>query len=445
MRRFSLLIAASLFGVACTNQGPTNDPNDGAIHLFDLGQSNPYGRAESSTPQLGSRLKSEGGGGKYAPTIDALNKQVRTRWAHREIHEEVDGVDVDAVFAALREESAAARDRHGFRVAVDRALCRLGDGNFQRVKKQRRAHDTGLAVRAVGAALIIESVDERYGNGLSAGDLVLSVDGQPVADWVRTRCVQAGSTPGQRMALHARALERASKNPATRPSTITVRRAKSGKTSSKVELRWGRVQDPACVAGRELASNVGIVEVRRLDCDARAFEEGLEQALAAADREHVLLDLRRVWGDDEDNAKRVAQSFASSREVWATTREGTTGGFVNESLSSQTTSVAGRRWLLISARCAGACEMLASVVASDPAVASVGRTTAGSVARPETISLGGDLEVRVPTSQFALPGTDMVLEAHGVTPDLEVTATIDELARGRDPEVVAVARRMREG
>ncbi len=439
-------IVLSLCGLACAKEpmiGTDVMPLDGAMHLRDTGQSEAFGRSDTASvsPGNGTRTRTEGPD-RYA----GLESALRERWVHREIHA-AEGVDVDATLALLRQEAAAGRGRGDQRSAVRRATCRLGDGQLQMVETGGALHsDSGLAVRAVGPAFLLEGTDGRYGEALGPGDRIVKVDGVEVVRWADTTCAAPGSTAGHRRARLAESLERAQAGRSEsrrRPETISVRRAKTGKIRT-LTLSWRPQDDTTCVSGEAITSDVGVVTVHALDCEASAFDAQLTSAARSAGSGQVLLDLRRVTGDDVRNAQVLARRFTPAAAVWASKRSGTQGGFSTVELPEAEPAVAAsQRWLLVSARCDGSCELAAAVIASDNLVTTVGTPTAGSVADTEPVSVGKGVTVEVPTVQYALPGTSTLLEGRGITPDVAVTATIDVLARGQDPEVIAVARRIR--
>lgn len=413
-------------------------PLDGALHLDDMGRAGAYGRNPDATPPSATTAASRD---EVAGFAAALSE----RWVHRDIHAD-EGVDADAVLALLRQELSVARSRGERRAAVQRATCRLGDGQLRVAPREGGLFsDSGVMVRAVGPAFLIEGSDGRYDGDLSAGDRIMAVDGVDVVRWVESTCAGPGSSDGQRRGQLAQSLERSlasRQGDRHRPSAVTVRRAKDGKVR-EVDLEWRNEAAVRCVEGEAITSEVGMVTVHRLDCDAAAFAQQLTAATEAAGDGHVMLDLRRTLGDDEGNAQLLARRFAPAATVWASKRPATSGGFTTVALPEAGPPVqANTRWLLMSPRCAGQCELAAAVIANDALVTTVGRSTAGSVSETDPVTVGEAAVVLVPIVQYALPGTDTVLEGRGVTPDIEVTATIDVFERGHDPEVVAVARRI---
>jgi hypothetical protein len=210
-----------------------------------------------------------------------------------------------------------------------------------------------------------------------------------------------------------------------------VRKAKSGRTK-EVSLQWKPEDETLCALGRAFTEDVGLIEIRRLDCDPATFDQQLTDASTAAGNRHVLLDLRRTVGNDPTNAQVVARRFSPAATVWASKRPGSHGGFTHEPLPESGPPMKMQTpWLLMGPRCAGTCELAAAVLAAD--------------ARVTTVSVGEGVSIEVPTVQYALPGTATALEGRGVTPDIEVTPTVDILARSQDPELIAVARRIRDG
>lgn len=418
-------------------------PLDGAMHLHETGQSQAFGRNDNASvsPRV-SHDTQDAQTDRYAAFALAL----RERWAHRDVHA-AEGVDVDATVELLRQEVAAGRTRAETRSAVRRATCRLGDGQLQMLEPAGSLHsDSGLQIRAVGPAFLLEGTDGRYGDALGAGDRIVDVDGSEIVRWADTTCAAPGSTAGHRRARLAESLERglaARDESRARPEAITVRRAKTGKVR-QVTLSWRPQDDTKCVTGEAITGDVGVVTVHALGCEASAFDAQLTSAAQSAGSGHLLLDLRRVTGDDVRNAQALARRFVPAATRWASKRTGTRGGFSTVDLPAASPAIqASQRWLLISSRCDASCELAAAVIASDSLVRTVGMATAGSATQTEPVSVGKGITVQVPIVQYALPGTSTLLEGRGITPDIAVTATIDVLSRGHDPELIAVARRIR--
>lgn len=436
-------IVLSLCGLGCAAEpiiGVDVMPLDGAMHLLETGHAGAFGRSDNAAGRPGQEATE--GMDRYA----GLETALRERWVHREIHA-AEGVDVDAALELLRQEAAAGRGRGERRGAVQRATCRLGDGQLQLVEREGSMHsDSGLQIRAVGPSFLLEGTDGRYGDALGAGDRIVEVGGVEVVRWSDTTCAGPGSTAGHRRARLAESLERglAGRHESrARPEVITVRRAKTGKVR-QVTLSWRPEDDASCVTGEAITGDVGVVTVHALGCEPAAFDAQLTSAAQSAGSGHLLLDLRRVIGDDTRNAQVLARRFTPAATLWASKRSATEGGFSSVELPEATPAVvASQRWLLVSPRCDASCELAAAVIASDNQVTTVGTATAGSATETEPVSVGKGLTVQVPVVQYALPGTSTLLEGRGVTPDIVVTATIDILGRGHDPEVIAVARRIR--
>ncbi len=446
----TLSVFLALTGLACRPQpwrqnsiiGEDMMPLDGAMHLRDMGHEGAYSASVDAKASAADRHGRSAGNDRFGPLASALED----RWVHRTIHAQ-EGVDVQSVMSLLREESTDARGGREVRDAVRRATCRLGDGNLEVVEPSGGLYsDTGVQVRAENTVFMIEGTDGRY-EDVGPGDLLLAVDDVPVAQWRDTTCIAPGSSQGQREARLAASLERARaerEDGPGRAKTITVRRAKSGKTRT-VALKWQPEDDPTCVEGTAITGEVGMVTVRRFDCTAELFESQLTTALAEAGSNHVLLDLRRVLENDWGNAATLTRHFVSVGSAWLARREGSSGAFEAVPLEGGETPLieASGIWVLTSPRCAGACEAAVAAIVTHADVTTAGRATAGSVADATPVEVGKAVSVQVPTVQYALPGTSTPLEGKGVSPELIVTATIDVLARGHDPEVVAVARRIR--
>lgn len=459
--RSLLLGSALLLALApgCKPEGRVEDPFEDAIHVPRLGHSVPvrHGSTESpldepSTDANGSRTP-----GRYGGDIDDLERVLESRWAARKRHEQLDDVDLAAAFADVRKKIKSSATRPELALALREALCRLGDGHLRIVdgSMEARQLDSGLRVDVVGGTYVLTSVDDRYRDRSFAprpGDTVVKVDGRPVGELGTLECLRPGSTPAQRERLAAESLGRQARGPdeAPRPETIVVQR--KGRTHT-VKLDWKppRTGAPApCVRGSKLAGGVGRLDIDSFSCpDLATFEAQLDAALdTIGDAEDIVLDLRRADGGDEAQAKAAASRFVRTPTTWTRFRhhdaaEG--AGFSDEPFSPKAGAVvaADRVWVLTGPGCTSTCEIFASVLAGQDGVTLVGEPTAGSVGNPQPYRLSrSGLRVTIPQTLYALPGTDSPIEGAGVPVDLEVRATSDDVAAGRDAVLAAALARI---
>jgi C-terminal processing protease CtpA/Prc len=454
------LVVTLGLAAGCKPSGSVQDPFEDALHVPRPGQSVPTMDGAAASPLDEPEAEPERGTptpGRYGGDLDDLERVIEARWAARKRHEQIDETNVDAVFADLRRKVGLATTRPELAIAVRDAMCRLGDGHLRLVdaSMEARALDSGLRVQPVGGAFVVTEVDGRYADRAFApkpGDTIVKVDGAPVGELGAKQCLRPGSTPAQREHLQAQSLGRQLRGPdeSPRPKTIGVQR--KGRTHQvKLDWRAPKSDTPApCVRGSKLAGGVGRLDIDSFACpDLATFEAQLEAGLdAIGDAKDLVVDLRRNAGGDDAQAKAAAARFVRTPTTWMCFRHHDAdpgAGFSDEPFSPTPGAVvaAQRLWVLTGPGCFSTCEIFASVLASQDRVTLVGAPTAGGVGNPEPYRLSrSGLEVAIPGTLYALPGTDSPIEGAGVPVDLEVHATLDDVAEGRDAVLEAVLARV---
>lgn len=455
----SLPLAVLLAGAACRPAEGVRDPFEGAIHVPRVGHTVPIGGSPENPDVLGEEPVRRGKPtpGRYGGDIDDLQRVIEARWASRERHEAVDGVDLDAAFSALRKDVGRSTTRPEFAIEIREALCRLGDGHLRIIDSSMDARpiDSGLRVDVVGGAFVVTSVDERYAGGKyvpAPGDMVMSADGEPIGELGRRQCLRPGSTPAQREHLLARSLGSQSRivDETPRPTSLGIRR--KGRTH-EVALDWRAASQggaAACVQGRKLSEEVGRLDIESFACaDTTVFEAELQRSLdTIGSVDDLVVDLRRNGGGEDAQARAAASRLVAAPTTWMRFRHHTKdapSGFSDEPFVPTPGKVvkADRIWVLTGPGCFSTCEIFASVLATQPNVTLVGAPTAGGVGNPEPYRLTrSELEITIPRTEYALPGTDAPIEGAGVPVDVDVRATLDDVAEGRDAVLQAALDRI---
>lgn len=445
--------------LACKPVESVQDPFEHALHVPRPGQSVPTldGETVTALDDTASSGRSERTPGRYGGDLDDLQRVIASRWAARERHEEIDGRDLDDTFADLRKKVRNSTTRPELAITLREALCRLGDGHLRVVDASMDARrlDSGLEVRAIGGAFVVTSVDERYDDRAfrpRPGDMVVKVDGAPVGELQTKQCLRPGSTPAQREYIAAESLGRQTRGPEESPQPETISVSRNGRTHKlKLDWRAPRSDAPApCVRGSKLAAGVGRLDIDSFACpDLAVFEAQLEDSLdAIGNASDLVVDLRRNGGGDDAQAKAAAARFVRTPATWMRFRHHDApagAGFSDEPFTPVPAQVvaADRVWVLTGPGCFSTCEIFASVVAGQPGVTLVGEPTAGGVGNPEPYRLSrSGLSVTIPTTLYALPGTDSPIEGAGVPVDLEVRVTVDDVTEGRDAVLAAVLSRI---
>jgi hypothetical protein len=448
------VLGATLFvaNVGCRGKYTAHDPLEGAIHLPILGQTDPYGQADVVQPTMSAAdTELQALAGKYGSDLSILAKALHERWANRAIHEEADGVDVTAVLQDLAAAAGRAFEEDELAIALRRATCRLSDGHLRLHDGPRRQKTltTGMTVVEANGEFVVAAVDVEHWRSSNrrpkVGDIVEDVDGNAVSEYASSSCLVPGSTPRQRESLAARSLgdQRRFGSEAPGPTKLGIRR---GPRRQEIHLLWkpaARVAEPKCIEGKALGK-VGILVAHTFDCDREgsspsSFARQLDDAMASATSgtTHLVLDLRNNPGGSDEHARALARRLLSDNPVWMRFRHAGDAetAFRDELLeTADGDSVPWPMSVLIGPGCASTCEILASVLAGRPDTVRIGRPTAGSVGNPQPVQLSkSGFSVWVPRTLYALPGTDVPIEGRGVSPQIEVLTTADDIRRGRDP------------
>ena len=450
-----------LVALACAPKEPVHDPTEGAIHLPRIGQTDQYGRADDARPTEMDETPRAATPGTFGPDIDQLQRLADRNWASRARHEELDGVDVDAVFADMRKSLAGSNEKGpAFTIATRKALCRLGDAHFRLDEKSAGSKRWRSLVEfdAVAGAFVIRDFDKvLYESAKPArGDIVVKADGQPIAEWTKSHCLVPGSTPAHRDVESARMFTSQWRLPEEKPkpAKLTMRRPNGG--TYNLTLKWksdiSAGSGTACVEGRQLDGRVGVLEIHTFACDLAKFEQDLQAGIAAMGRpKDVIIDVRDNGGGGDDQARAAAVRFLAEAPAWMRFRHHVPGqtvtAFADEPFEPVPAKLvkAKRVWVLTGPGCMSTCETFVSVMSTAEHVTLVGQRTAGSVGNPKQHTLSrSQLVLTVPSTEYAVPGTLELIEGQGVEPDVDVRPTLDDVANGRDPVLDATIRRINQ-
>jgi C-terminal processing protease CtpA/Prc len=344
---------------------------------------------------------------------------------------------------------------------VRRTLCELGDMHFRVAERPTggKRLASGLGFDAVGGSIAVRGVDTRYDGGtqVNRGDVVVRADGEPIADWAAGHCLRPGSTPAQRELNLAQSLTSQWRIEEEKPEPEKLTLARPGGGTYTVAVKWRSATPPrkkrACVSGKKIDGKVGVLTIHTFACpDLATFEQQMTASLDEIGKgKDLIVDVRENGGGNDEQARAAAQRFLDTAPAWMRYRHHTTGAevaaFQDEPFEpGDGPKVKAKRiWLLTGPGCASTCEIFASVMSVADHVTVVGAKTAGGVGNPKRQELASGMVVTVPSTEYAIPGTELLIEAHGIWPDVEVLPTVDDVARGRDPVLDAALRRIADG
>lgn len=405
-----------------------------------------------------------------AAELRQLAGDLREAYAHLANKERQWGFTLDGLVAKYEPLVRRADTFTRYELVMVRLVCELHDAHLQ-WRRAREASETkrriarlGLSTVFAGEELVVSEVwqgtaAERA--GVKVGDRVVEIDGRDVATaleeyaalraWSRREAARydfAGEWPARRYDDGTTPPERA----------LTVVRGGERlalRVAPETAMPEGRTRPPALtVEQRGPVSRLRLRSLREL-LDRKRLAQVAEELYATADpRGGLLVDLRDNGGGYEHQARALAGHLAAHPVE---------GASVRVKLSSRTRAAhdewkdlvedperpgwstphpvrsqpraprdyPGRIAVLVDAGCRSSCETLALLLRALGARL-FGETTGGSSGAPVTFTLSWS------KAKVSIPAWEMVdakgepVEGRGVVPDEVVTASVDDVARGRD-------------
>lgn len=270
--------------------------------------------------------------------------------------------------------------------------------------------------------------------GLSAGDVLLDVDGQPVEERLASEMLRVcNSTDRGRVRAACGGLLRG--RPGT---TVTALVEFRGSEQRKVTLRCvgkpGFGAEPA-ISSRRLSDSIGYIRISRwggkdLVAD---FDQALERF---KNYPGLVIDVRGNGGGDDHladlvNGRLTDRPVISSIDFWreaGTDRYRKTIGWVQP---RGPWMYAGRVAVLIDEGCASACEHFVSGIEALGRVLLVGMPTNGAGGGPTLVTLCDGTKAVI-SRALGLRANGVVFEGHGLPPHLFAQPSLSDLRQGRD-------------
>lgn len=390
---------------------------------------------------------------------------MRMRHVNRDLYDD----DLDVVFERVLPRLEAARNEQQYAAAIgdlasslDDAEGTLGGPSFDTWLGTSVAPFRARLVE--GRAIMTDVVrDAETGAlGLTIGTEIVAVDGFPLVAWLgEHRRIGAASNEWTRTREQLRIMTLGPegtmlvrlRDAANRERIVNVPRH-----ASNVAM-LPHVQRPDATAARRLDSNIGYVDLERLD------ERGMDSVLTSMrDARALVMDLRSSGtagtgaladGIAMTLLRRVATQpqFVSARQVrrWfsapclsSTLREAATQCPDERETRTERSTVdtsghyRGRVVVLIDERTQGAMERLAIALEGAATVTFIGSASAGAASPAVRLELPGALTVGIPVVEARrVDGTQ--IQRVGITPGVEVRPTVRGI-RNRQDEVIDRAR-----
>lgn len=261
--------------------------------------------------------------------------------------------------------------------------------------------------------VIISTLDSSpaLGAGLKAGDQIAAVNDQPSLDWSVEKAVsQIRGKKGTTVKLTIIRGEEL-------PRDFTITRDTISDPSVKTEIT---------------ADNIGILRVSRFgETDTVRLARAAAQDFKDRGVKGVVIDLRGNGGGYLKSAQDLASLWLDNKVVVTERR----GGNISDTLRSGRNPILGGvpTVVLVNGGSASASEILAGALRDNNAAKLVGQKTfgKGSVQTIEDVSGGGQLKVTI-AKWYTPNGKNISKE--GITPELVVELTEQNVAAGQDPQ-----------
>jgi carboxyl-terminal processing protease len=359
------------------------------------------------------------------------------------------GVDWNAVRERYRPRVGAIVSDEEFYELLNQMTGELRDAHTRvrsprqnRNRKNQQATSAGVLVYEVEGTPVVFDVtpdSDAARAGVTAGMVVRTIDGKPVAEAIAEARREVGASSSERAERLLSYLRLVAGEP---DSTLKLGLTRSDGTTFEVSLTRRTISDAPQFTARLLPSGIAYVRFNRFRPPVAKL---LKEALAKfKDAPGLILDLRANGGGDGREGLRVASYFFDEKVPVAlvVTRSGKPPSALFGLVSLPKELQAGERGgqlysnpvvILVNEGTGSASELIANALREQGRAYVIGTRSCGcvlGVLNHRELKGGGDLAV----SEIAfVTMKGRKLEGEGVTPDEAVSVTLRDLQSGRDP------------
>jgi C-terminal processing protease CtpA/Prc len=325
----------------------------------------------------------------------------------------------------------------------------LNDGHTQlRTPRPQPLYDFGRTAYIEEHVVITGLDDVAKEAGLTVGDVVTALNEQPVDEYIAAMDprLRLGSTArNQRSSALSHLLTLYA--PATE-LTVTVETAAGEIESVRLPLPEAPPDfDPSAplITGERLPSGVGLIEMGPFFSNVPGHDMVAEFDAALnelADAPGLILDLRRNGGGNSALAAEMAgrlldEPFTYGREFYRQRLPTRAWWLWSERMVTPRPPIyTGPVVVLIDTYNVSTAEEFIVALVDSGRAQTVGRRTGGSTGNPLVFQLPGDATAQFSTGDLRRQN-GMRIEGVGIEPDLPVAWTLEDVRRGRDPDVTA--------
>jgi len=365
---------------------------------------------------------------------------VRQYFAH---WEGISRPDFETAYRAYLDEAVRAGTRQDFDLATLRLIATLRNGHTHFFDDRQDGRPLKFWLSEIqGQWAVMKSQDGR----LRRGDVVCSIDGVPIEDFVRDRAQYVGASNARLARSHV----------FSSPNLFPMRVALGLDDGAVVVV--DRAVNSAAIEPRPVRSAEGrwLVEGRIAYLRIQSFNDAdNERAALEFVHEHesalnLIVDLRGNGGGSTP-WQLIAVLMNRPWRSWQEVTPQHTALFEAQGLpatklirqsrtiSPQRGAHSGRVFLLVDRFCGSACEDVVMPFKDNGRALIVGETTQGSSGQPYRTDLGHGMSLMVGAVRYSFPD-GASFEGVGIAPDVVVEPTLAEVKAGRD----AVLERARE-
>lgn len=360
------------------------------------------------------------------------------------------GVDWRAKRASFRPAAAKAGSTHEFYELMRQMIASLRDAHTRVYSPDEkfdwwnpRFVSVGLAVREVEGAPIVIQVDPTSAaarTDIRAGDVIVSINEQPVAQFIRQRLESLGSSADER--ARYRAIAGLFDGPAGTSVTVAWA-ARGGKRKSAVLQRYWSQRQLGFTTQRK-----GKLAILRIDAFTQSLALDFSKALPSAvdGAEGIVLDLRSNGGGDAEAMADVASLFLDDGINLGKFADRSGASFELQTYSKrlwrvpQLSQIKLPLVVLTSESTSSAAEIMAAALQAKRRARVIGTVTCGcvlAIRNRHALPDGGLLDV----SEFDYrTATGVRLQDRGVTPDESTRLSRSDVYSRRDPTLEAARR-----
>jgi carboxyl-terminal processing protease len=403
----------------------------------------PYAQVESSTASSGAALSTA----TRQAAVDAVWSTVNDRYYRADLN----GVDWLAARKKWEPQALAAPNDNQFWERLDHMAGELADAHTRvesptavARRKAQQSLSLGLNIRELDGALIVLSVHpegDAYWAGVRSGMRLAQIGQRDAAAQWREWAQSARKTSSPQAALRAplRRLNLAATEVAAQGLALQFERTDGTRFNATLKPRT--LSTRPTVSHRVLPSGIGYVRFTE-------FQETLRSEVLAAfsalkDTSAMILDLRGNGGGSAAMVEALVSRFFSKKTLIGRleTRTGlpVTLGFgaiklieLERTVPGDAEAYAGRLAVLIDSDSASASEATAGALQSTGRAVVVGETSCGCLLMYlgyATLPGGGELAY----SELGFSSINGErIEGRGITPDLPITRSVDDIRAGRD-------------